>query len=335
MNDFDRIYDAAYHGESWSAIEFRYGDSVYNRRAWEAGLRARHSSRIVGFVVLAVIGTIYLPFIVIACCLLYPLRPTPYMSNAGAAFGIYIVLFLALVYLQSCLFEYLRARMLQARYKNRNWEALFIVLFVLRIIIPAGGIGYLCYLMNIEAMAVPFVCMTLVLLIWKVQILNPRHGYFFTDWAYRKGDAGMQHAAILPEKQVVITDSQLRNLFLVVWVAGALPVSWWLVKVFTNAVLMVYMLQSPIVYLIAIAAGFITGVLAVAWALMQCGKVFRNIDIPARTGISAARMFYIASGAGLGTLFAVLTHYSTEWTFLICGVVFVLLAFIQSKQRIS
>lgn len=333
MNDFDRIYDAAYHGESWSAIEFRYGDSLNNRRAWEEGLRARKAGHAMGFVLLAVIGTIYLPFIVIACCLLYPIRPTPYMENAGGAFAVYILLFLALVYVQSCLFEYLRARMLQARYRNRKWEVLFVALFVLRVLIPAGGIAYLCYLMNLRVMAVPFACMTLVLLVWKVQVLNPRHAYFFTDWAYRKGDAGMHAVEILPEKAWDITDLQLRRLFLLAWVAGALALSWWLVHMLTEAAGMLYGLDKPVVYVVIPAIGFITGTLAAAWMLMRCFEIFRRISIPDKITVSSVRMFYITLVAGAGILFAGVVRLSTELSFLTGAIVFVVLAFIQGKQR--
>ncbi|HKG05540.1 MAG TPA: hypothetical protein VKB19_03740 [Pedobacter sp.] len=186
---------------------------------------------ILGMVAFTMGVVIYSPLIAVTFGLLYPmlLLETP-SANFGLFEIIYIVLFLTILYLLSCAFEYFRARMLEARRKNLNWKIYFTLLFFVRIIIPVLAVHFYFYFQEIDgysdknpftypgALSSFFVSLIVfAMLLWKVKILNADNRYFFTKWAFNRGITSMVTREENEETLILTSDTTQLQIFYTIW----------------------------------------------------------------------------------------------------------------------
>jgi|GEM_PF-2058386 len=224
MSYSDQAYNAGKEGRDWYSVQQQYGDSYSTRNAFESGKTARLYSGnnpggqafgeglgmimivIVAFYMLSVI---YSPFIAIAFMLLLPLWPSYSSDYFGSEYIIYAVIFIIVVYLQSCLFEYLRSRMVEARAKNYNWKRYYLPIFTIRILLPgmavylfitSNGGSRTWEMLRLDYMAFLGAMVVVCLLLWKVKILQADSRLYFTGWAFSKGEKSMSAKPYLEPK---------------------------------------------------------------------------------------------------------------------------------------
>jgi len=218
MSLYDEAYRAGKNGEDWYQVQNRYGNDSSIRNAFESGKSYRTYNSDnggsaafgngLGMIMMLVVIfymflVIYSPLLAIGFLLLYPFFPSG-NEYFGSDFLIYGAALLIIVYLLSCGFEYLRARMLEARRKNQKWKLRYTLIFVVRIIIPGIAAHVYIYAQSYKGYTPPglfsekslltgFFVFTFVvlMLLWKVKILSPDSRFFFTKWAFEKGVISM------------------------------------------------------------------------------------------------------------------------------------------------
>lgn len=228
MSYSNEAYRAGKNGEDWYHVVQKYGDGYAVKQAYESGKSANLYGGSnnsaggealgggLGLIMFALVAfymgvIIYSPLIAITIVLLYPILPSAPSANFGAHDIIYGILFLIVVYLLSCGFEYFRARMLEARRKHQNWKIYFTLIFFIRIIVPGLALYFFFYFKDRDKYSdtnpftYPGAGASLVLagiviatLLWKVKILNADNRFFFTKWAFDKGIFSTMN---LPEKE--------------------------------------------------------------------------------------------------------------------------------------
>lgn len=225
MSNYRAAYEAAKNGADWSHVVNQYGDSYDVQRAYEEGRSVyRYSGNspeaamgqsfgglmdilMMAMAAFYIFAILYSPLLLIAFILLYPFFPFEVLKQVGDFWLTYGGLMLGLTYILSCGFEYLRARMLEARFKNRKWRWLFAFIFSFRIIFP-GLIVYFGLVMYglgrqysgeliFEPFCFYFALFVVLMLLWKVKILNPQSRFYFTGWAFEKGVRSMAHLPVV------------------------------------------------------------------------------------------------------------------------------------------
>lgn len=244
MSHYDEAYKAAKSGEDWYDVQRRLGDTYDVKRAFDSGASARRYGSdnaggagfgggfgfiVMGLVLLYMGAILYSPLLAITYLLLKPIFPD--LNRLNGTEGIfYIIMAVVIVYFLSCGFEYLRARMLEARVKNRDWKKYFIILFTVRILGPGitvylfvyfsvkdsySNTGLFTYPGAVQSFLISAVLV--LILMWRIKVLNADNRYYLTKWAFDKGVRSMDGAEPMEKANSIANKNEQLQSFYVYW----------------------------------------------------------------------------------------------------------------------